>query len=76
MSLRSYSDSGKSVKRFTYLINGQLISAKPDDCERFQIVEDYLGDKSLVWIACVNINTEEEQWRHSVNDIVRITFEN
>lgn len=74
--LRTYADSGKIVKRFTYLRNGQLVAAKPDTGERLQIVEDYLGDRSMIWIACIKIETGEEMWRHSINDIVRITFDN
>jgi predicted secreted protein len=73
-TLRNFASSGVQVKRFTYLRNGQLIQSKPKNTEKFVIVEDYLGDRSLLWVAC--IENSVELWRHNVNDIVRLTYEN
>ena len=73
-NLRNYAQCGKEVKRFSYLRNGQLILSKPEQGERYEIVEDYLGDRSLIWIACTDIETSEEYWRHSITDIIRITY--
>ena len=72
-TLRNYALASVPIKRFTYLRNGQLIQCKPKKSERFFLVEDYLGDKSLIWIAC--IENDAETWRHNVSDIVRITYE-
>lgn len=73
-TLRNYAMASIPIKRFTYLRNGQLLQSKPKKTEKFILVEDYLGDRSLLWVAC--IENSVELWRHNVNDIVRITYEN
>jgi hypothetical protein len=73
-TLRNFASAGVGVKRFTYLRNGQLIQCKPKNTEKFIICEDYLGDRSLLWVAC--IENSVELWRHNINDIVRLTYEN
>lgn len=72
-TLRNFAMAGVPVKRFTYLRNGQLIQSKPKKGEIYVITEDYLGDRSLIWIACIFDN--RELWRHSINDVIRITYE-
>lgn len=72
-NLRTYAMAGVKVKRFTYLRNGQLVQSKPKPTETFVITEDYLGDKSIIWIACVE--NDAEKWRHNVSDVIRITYE-
>ena len=64
---------GYPIKRFTYLRNGQLIQCKPSKSEKFVLVEDYFGDRSIMWVAC--LENEVELWRHNVTDIVRLTHE-
>lgn len=71
--LRQYADEGIKIKRFTYLRDGVLIAATPKKGEVFLIKEDFLGDRSLVWIACFVEN--KEKWRHNINDITRLTYE-
>ena len=73
-TLRNFASAGVMVKRFTYLRNGQLIQSKPKNTEKFVIAEDYLGDRSLLWVTC--IENSVELWRHNMNDIVRLTYEN
>jgi hypothetical protein len=73
-NLRNYASASVPIKRFTYLRNGNLIQCKPSKTEKFILVEDYFGDRSMVWVAC--IENDAELWRHNVADIVRITYEN
>jgi predicted secreted protein len=72
-NLRNYAQSGIMVKRFTFTRNGNLLQSKPKENQKYIIVEDFLGDRSLLWIAC--IENEKEIWRHSINDVIRLTFE-
>lgn len=72
-TLRNYAQAGVLIKRFTYMRNGQLVQAKPKNTEKFVLVEDYFGDRSMVWIAC--IENDAELWRHNVNDMTRITYD-
>jgi hypothetical protein len=72
-TLRNYASAGVKIKRFTYLRNGQLIQSKPKNTETFVIVEDYFGDKSILWVACFENNAEK--WRHNISDIIRLTYE-
>lgn len=71
-NLRNYAAAGVEVKRFTYMINAEITLCKPTKRQKFIIVEDNLGDRSLVWIACIENNAEV--WRHSINHVVRITY--
>jgi hypothetical protein len=74
-TLRNYALAGVKIKRFTYLRNGQLVQAKPKTNEVFVLHEDYLGDRSIIWICCFNLNTDSELWRHNVCDAVRLTYD-
>ena len=74
-TLRNYAMAGVKIKRFTYLRNGQLVQAKPKATEVFVLHEDYLGDKSIIWVCCFNLNTDSELWRHNVADVVRLTYD-
>lgn len=76
MNLINHSESGRIIKRFSFIQNGDYLLAKPKSGEQFRIVHDYLGDRSLLWVACIDLATEKEKWRHSVANIVRITFDN
>jgi hypothetical protein len=73
-TLRNFASAGVMVKRFTYLRNGQLLQSKPKNTEKFVIAEDYLGDRSLIWVCC--IENSVELWRHNISDIIRLTYEN
>ena len=70
-NLRTYAQAGVTIKRFTYTRDGRLVACKPTNTEKFILVEDFFGDRSIVWVACVENN--KEQWRHNVSDMVRIT---
>jgi len=72
-NLRNFAQAGITIKRFTYLRNGNLIQCKPKKTEKFIISEDYLGDRSLVWVAC--LSDGKEIWRHNINDVTRLTYE-
>jgi len=72
-NLRAYSMGGVLIKRFSYIRNGNLLKCSPKSSEKFIIVEDYLGDRSLMWVAC--IENDKEKWRHNISDIVRLTYE-
>ena len=72
-NLRNYANAGVLIKRFTYLRNGNLIQCKPSNTEKFILVEDYLGDRSLFWIACIEV--DKELWRHNIIDVIRLTYE-
>ena len=72
-NLKNFAMGGYQIKRFTYLRNGQLIQCKPSKSEKFVLVEDYFGDRSLMWVACIENGVE--LWRHNVTDIVRLTHE-
>jgi predicted secreted protein len=72
-NLRAYAQSGITIKRFTFYRNGNLLQSKPKDNQKYVIVEDFLGDRSLLWIAC--IESGKEIWRHSMNDVVRLTYD-
>lgn len=72
-NLRNYSQAGVTLKRFTYMRNGNLVQCKPKQSEKFVIAEDYLGDRSLIWILC--LENGAEKWRHSVSDVVRLTYD-
>jgi len=74
-TLRNYAMAGVKIKRFTYLRNGQLIQSKPSATEVFVLHEDYLGDKSIVWVCCLNLENRAELWRHNVSDVVRLTYD-
>jgi hypothetical protein len=71
-TLRNFAMAGVNLKRFTYLRNGQMIQCKPKKTEKYIIVEDYLGDRSLIWVAC--IENGKELWRHNIIDVVRLTY--
>lgn len=72
-SLRTLAQSGQRIKKFSFIRNGNVVLTKPKNNEQFFIVEDFLGDRSLVWVACVSDG--KELWRHTTNDIIRLTFE-
>ena len=72
-NLRTYAAAGVTIKRFTYLRENGLIACKPDKGESYVIREDFLGDRSLLWVACIN-EAGKEEWRHSCNDMIRITY--
>lgn len=74
-TLRNYALAGVKIKRFTYLRNGQLVQAKPKTNEVFVLHEDYLGDKSIIWVCCIDTETDSELWRHNVADVVRLTYD-
>lgn len=74
-TLTNYAMAGVHIKRFTYIRDGKLIASKPKPTEKFILIEDLLGNKSLMWVACIDIETDAEKWRHNVSDIVRITYE-
>lgn len=73
-NLRSFAMAGVELKRFSYNRNGQILICKPRQKEKFIIAEDFLGDRSIMWVACVSDN--KEIWRHNIIDIVRITYAN
>jgi predicted secreted protein len=72
-NLRMYAQAGQKIKRFSFVRNGNLVSSKPNNNETFVIMEDFLGDRSILWVACYG--NGKELWRHNVNDIVRLTYE-
>jgi hypothetical protein len=72
-NLNHYAMGGVTIKRFTYERNGNNVQCKPKPSEKFVLVEDYLGDRSLIWIAC--FENGAEKWRHNVSNVVRITFD-
>jgi hypothetical protein len=74
-NLRNFASAGIKIKRFTYLRNAQLMQCKPKATEKLIIVEDFYGDKSLMWVACIDIESNKELWRHNISDVIRLTYE-
>lgn len=72
-TLTNYAKAGIEVKRFTYLKNGILTLSKPHKLETYYLVEDYFGNKSMIWVACSENGAEK--WRHNISSIIRLTFE-
>jgi hypothetical protein len=72
-NLKAYAEAAVGVKRFTYLRKSELVVCKPAVGEKFVIAEDYLGDRSILWVACYENGAEV--WRHNIGDIVRITYD-
>lgn len=72
-TLTNYAKAGIEVKRFTYMRNGNLTAVKPSKNEKLYLVEDYFGNKSMIWVACSENGAEK--WRHNISSIIRLTFE-
>lgn len=72
-TLRKFAQEGQKVKRFTLNRNGKSLIVKPKNDETFVIMEDYLGDRCILWVCCYA--NGKEIWRHNINDIARITFD-
>jgi hypothetical protein len=51
------------------------MQCKPKATEKLIIVEDFYGDKSLMWVACIDIESNKELWRHNISDVIRLTYE-
>lgn len=74
MGLVKYLQSGVVILKFTIKRNGTYKIVKADRGQELRLTEDYFGNRSLIWVSCINLSDEKELWRHAVTDIVRITF--
>ena len=72
LSIRAYGQYNAPVKQFSFIVGGEIRLVKPKEGESFYMHEDFLGDRSSIWIVC--LTEEGEQWRHKADNVHRITF--
>lgn len=74
LSIRDYATYNAEVLRFSYEGKNGITLVKPEQGEHFVLHEDFVGNRSLMWIVC--ITDDGEQWRHNADNTIRITFAN
>ena len=74
LSIRDYCRMGISVKRFSYVLQNNVVIVKPEPGQIFLLHEDFLGSRSIVWIVCWT--DDGELWRQNIESVVRVTYHN
>jgi len=73
-SIREHAQASTEVKSFSYVRNGGTIQCKPKENEAMILNEDYLGDRSIIWIVCFDNETFTERYRFNAAHAIRINF--